>query len=250
MWVDEEFNFKDKELEFVRLLLEDDNKRKAREQAKQAPPVLPKMTSDGVENAVKESEYDDELEKWKQAMNGNTHSEECPPGCAGDHSAERAIFEKTNAEKLKAVTILKNEGNELFKTGEYAQACLSYRRGLVFLDYTFPESFEETQEFKTLEIALCMNLAAAKEKQFLFSEALIFAKRASQRDPGNPKAWFRIGTSFLGLDRYEDAEVSLKKALSLAPGDPGIQAQLRTLDVRKSEYAKREKEMARRIVNQ
>ena len=243
----------DKEREYVRLLVGDYERRKAAEAAKiPAPRMAPKISDDKIKNSINLSEHEDELEQWKQHMTGSTphvHSGGCPPGCNGDHSAERAIFEKPTEEKLRAVKLLKDEGNEFFKSSEYAQAGLCYRKGLVFLDYTFPDTEPEEEEFKNLEIALCLNLAAAKDKQKLFSEAVIFAQRATNKDPENPKGWFRLGLARLGLDEYDAADQALNRALSLAPGDAAIVQSIRTLSERKADYAKREKAMAKRIVN-
>ena len=242
----------EKEREFVSLLLADQGNRKSKEAAKNPAPVAPKITDDKITNITNASEHEDELERWKRAMTGSStpvHDGPCPPGCMGDHSAERAIFEKTTAEKLRAVKLLKAEGNELFNNSEFAQSCLSYRKGLIFLDYTFPDTETEEDEFKSLEVVLCLNLAAAKEKQNLFTESLHFAQRAAKNDPQNPKAWFRAGLARLGLAEYNAAEEALNRAKSLAPGDALILQALRTLAERKAEYAKREKAMAKKIVS-
>ena len=52
-------------------------------------------------------------------------------GCAQDHQAEIAIYEKSTEEKTAGADRFREEGNEAFKKKNYGLAAVFYRKALV-----------------------------------------------------------------------------------------------------------------------
>ena len=60
-------------------------------------------------------------------------------------------------------------------------------------------------------------------------EGVRLVDRTIERDPSNPNAWRVRAMGLVRLERREDAIASVRRALELAPGDPGLVEALRAL---------------------
>jgi Flp pilus assembly protein TadD len=60
-------------------------------------------------------------------------------------------------------------------------------------------------------------------------EGVRLVDRTIAVDAQNPNAWRVRAMGLVRLERREDAIASVKRALELAPGDPGLQEALRAL---------------------
>jgi tetratricopeptide (TPR) repeat protein len=265
-----------KENEFGRLILEDFevSQKKIRMQNKRpdfdakkdlsSQPKYPEFIDTSASRKFEEILANEEKEEKKLAYESaqkkaaswcpldHEHGPNCekPPslGCAGNHSAEIAIYEKSTPEKLLAIKTFKSVGNDLFKEGNYGQAAVEYRRGIVYLDYTFPETDEETEEADTLKVQLFLNLSICKEKLEDFHESITLAQRVLSMDKRNSKAYFRIGTAKLCLDDFEGAKLAFKTALEISPNDSAVISKLQEISRKEKIYAEKSKELAKKII--
>ena len=58
----------------------------------------------------------------------------------------------------------------------------------------------------------------------LHERALSAFRRALERQPGSARAWRQMGSTLLGLGRDDEAFEAIRRALELAPEDPGVLA--------------------------
>ncbi|GAB66395.1 hypothetical protein PCYB_091810, partial [Plasmodium cynomolgi strain B] len=112
-------------------------------------------------------EENDELEEEEQkqkskAQENKQHFLSSRNPCTHDHSKERQLYEKESKEKIKASNAFNEEGKKAFYEKNYKLACVYFRKGLIQLDYSFPDSEQEQCEQSRLEINLHLNLAITK----------------------------------------------------------------------------------------
>lgn len=55
---------------------------------------------------------------------------------------------------------------------------------------------------------------------------LTAAKQMVEENPGDHRAWIRLGHSYFDLDQYENAIAAYTKALSISPDDPDVMTDL------------------------
>mmetsp|Transcript_4831 Transcript_4831/g.9026 ORF Transcript_4831/g.9026 Transcript_4831/m.9026 type:complete len:248 (+) Transcript_4831:367-1110(+) len=154
---------------------------------------------------------DDEPEEQKQAK------EMLKSMCSQDHRKERQLFERTTAEKLQASNLFKKQGNDSYKEQNYSLAALHYRKAMLQLDYTFPDTPEEQKQFDELNLSLALNMAAAKWFLQEYDEVLNMAHLALKQNPDHPKALYRTAQVHIARDQFEEASTVLKRLLTLTP---------------------------------
>jgi len=167
-----------------------------------------------------------------------------------DHSHERRIFDKSTSEKLKAIRLFRAEGNEHFKTKSYDEAVLSYKRAMLYLDYSFAENDSEDMELDTERLKCHINLAAAYIEIEMFDEAVNQCRLALKIDPDCVKAHFRMGLAHLKKGELENAQISLYAALKRGSSQGRetinvIEAAIRELNVKMREYRRRSADIAK-----
>ena len=82
-------------------------------------------------------------------------------GCGShDKSAERRVNDMSMTEKLTHMGKFKEEGNSLYEEGQYARAAIKYKRSLIYFEYCFPESDEETKACDDIRLTCLSNSAA------------------------------------------------------------------------------------------
>jgi len=172
---------------------------------------------------------------------------------------------KTHDEKIALASTLKNEGNAFFQKAEYKKALDKYHRANLYLkgfnvggDGKANNSFtqmasagsvklsdQQTQEIKTLSVAVFLNMAACHLKVNNAERALDDCNNAINLEPNNVKALFRRGQAYLLQRDTDRAREDLEKALKLSPTDKAIQQELRKLkDMEKQQLAKQKKAFA------
>merc|ERR1712057_105379 len=114
-------------------------------------------------------------------------------------------------DKAKACS-LKDEGNKLFKAGNHLKAAGLYAKA---------------SKVDPSNHVLFSNLAAALlGTGHKFTQALAAADKALVLNPEFAKSHFRRGVALAGLEREEEAIVSLRRAVELDPANTSVPAKI------------------------
>ncbi|KAJ3216188.1 hypothetical protein HDU67_009837 [Dinochytrium kinnereticum] len=151
--------------------------------------------------------------------------------------------------KLNDARIAKEEGNQLFKAGNFALAVIAYQRGVTRLDYTWGADPSEAIEAKALKLALNLNLAAACIKTKDARIAVEAAERAIGIDEKNVKAYFRLGQARADLSQWTEAYEALAKAAMLDPTDLAIPRERMRVEKMQKEVAAKEKNLYKKMLS-
>ncbi|XP_054462059.1 sperm-associated antigen 1A [Anoplopoma fimbria] len=126
--------------------------------------------------------------------------------------ATRAVQEEVRR-KDACFTLLKREGNDLVKKGNFEEALKKY---------------SECLALKPDECALYTNRAICLLRLNRFEEAKQDCDSALQMEPGNKKAFYRRALAYKGLQDYLSASSDLQEVLHL---DPKVQEAEQELEV-------------------
>lgn len=77
---------------------------------------------------------------------------------------EREIYDKPTSEKIDNINFFKNEGNNYYKNGRYAEACYFYQKAIIYGDYTFPDNPKDTARMEQLLAQSNCNFALSNIK--------------------------------------------------------------------------------------
>lgn len=136
----------------------------------------------------------------------------------------------------------KNQGNDYFKAGDWANAERKYRRALEFVEYD--SSFNE-DEAKAAAVkcrtAVFGNLAQVLINQGKFSDALHFCNKCLETDTMNMKARFRRGKCHLATDDWEEAKKDFGFILEHEPGNADAAAALQETNQKIRAYDQKQK---------
>ncbi|EJD01923.1 uncharacterized protein FOMMEDRAFT_141145 [Fomitiporia mediterranea MF3/22] len=153
---------------------------------------------------------------------------------------------------LEIATNLKALGNTKFKAGNIEEALEKWQKAIRYLDENpeFPDDTPETtiKAYAELLGSLLLNAALAAHKtggSDKQHEAIEMTSRAIDddlplSDAEKAKAFYRRAIARVAVHEEEEAEVDLKAALALVPGDEACQRELARVQAVKK--ARREKE--------
>ena len=126
---------------------------------------------------------------------------------------------------LSTANRIKEEGNQLFRSGSYAEAVIKYSEAAAELDKIVLTSRSVTDA----RISLMSNIAFSHLKLSEWSECEAAASAVLELDPLNVKALFRRGAARRHLGKSREARADLEKAIALSPSDEAIQKELSEL---------------------
>ncbi|ETB57877.1 hypothetical protein YYC_04674 [Plasmodium yoelii 17X] len=161
--------------------------------------------------------------------------------CSHDHSKERQLYEKKSTEKIKASNIFNEHGKIAFNEKNYKLACLYFRKGLIQLDYSFPENKEEQDKQNDLEIKLHLNMALTYLNMSDYYNCINECSMVLNLDKNNVKAFYRKGQAYMSLDLYSKAKEEFKKVEKIEPNDKNIKKSLLELERKILIYDKKKK---------
>lgn len=193
------------------------------------------------EKCIQLEEEEEEEEKLNKI---NPHSQN---PCSHDHSKERQLYEKNTADKLSASNAFNEEGKRAFYEKNYKLACIFFRKGIIQLDYCFPETEKETEEYTKLEINLHLNMALAKFHMKKYYDCINDCTTVLNLDKNNAKAYYRKGQAYMCLDLYKEAKEYFLKAMDLNANDDNVKKSLLTLKKKVEIYNKRNKNVYSKI---
>ncbi|EZG55286.1 TPR repeat protein [Gregarina niphandrodes] len=157
-----------------------------------------------------EGEVEDDTSKYFKASSAIQ-------GCAHDRSKERALFERPNDEKLMMANRFRFAGNDKFKAKDFEQAACCYLRGIIQLEYTFPDTPSEEARYNEIKLACHLNMAAAKFNQDDYTECFVQCGNALRVDPVCAKARFRQGQCHVAWCEYTKAQKAFLEAKEMNP---------------------------------
>lgn len=134
----------------------------------------------------------------------------------GDDAEDHDFRKLKKADRMRLVMKNKDEGNELFKGGNYRPAAARYHKALTHTAKFFDLSKEDETEVESLKKTLHLNLASCYLKLENWEQALRNCEDALHIDPLNVKALFRRSQYFEHKKDFERALTDVKKCQELA----------------------------------
>ncbi|KAJ2999404.1 cytochrome P450 monooxygenase 9 [Globomyces sp. JEL0801] len=132
-----------------------------------------------------------------------------PPKIPGDSilifKVELSTADLTIAEKLSRASVLKDEGNTLFKTQKFDDALKTYKQAADLLSNTFGAESDESEQIKNLKINLYSNLAAVYLKIKDGLHASEYSQKVLDIDSTHSKAIFRLAQSKVLMNEFDNA---------------------------------------------
>ena len=156
----------------------------------------------------------------------------------------REIHELSAFEKLEEAAKRKEAGNSAFSAGDVKTACEEWSYGTRCLDsellgldpdtphggakpsWEEPLTEEQVKLLRSLKVSLPANKAMAELKLGDFYSCIKSATEALKHDSSHVKCLFRRGCAKSQVGDFEEARDDLKKALTFAPSDAAIKAEL------------------------
>jgi tetratricopeptide (TPR) repeat protein len=199
----------------------------------------------GLTNYKKWEEFKDteESEEQKKAQ------EYIKTMCSQDHRKEIELYERPTKEKLIACAQFKTQGNDAFKQQNYSLAALFYRKGLLQLDYTFPDVKEEEKEFKELEIALHLNMGIAKYFLEELDECLTHVGQVLKQNPDHPKALYRKALVYYKRDLLTESRELVMKIIGENPKNQEARELLSEIEKKQGNYKIRQKQVFKAMLD-
>ncbi|SCM20776.1 peptidyl-prolyl cis-trans isomerase, putative [Plasmodium chabaudi adami] len=191
------------------------------------------------ENCIKEIEAEEEEKKSIEEKKNRFLNNRNP--CSHDHSKERQLYEKNSTEKIKASNVFNEQGKKAFHEKNYKLACLYFRKGLIQLDYSFPEDKKEQDEQNELEIKLHLNMALTNLHMADYYNCISECSTVLNLDKNNVKAFYRRGQAYMSLDLYSKAKEEFQKVEKIDPHDKNIKKSLLELERKILIYDKKKK---------
>jgi tetratricopeptide (TPR) repeat protein len=169
--------------------------------------------------------------------------------CSQDHRKEIKLYERPTKEKLQASGQFKVQGNDAFKQKNYSLAALFYRKGLLQLDYTFPDNKEEEKTFQELEISLHLNMSIAKFYLDEWDECLNHVGQVLKHQPNNIKALYRKASVLFKRDLLQESKEILIKVLSESPKNQEACELLQEIEKKWDNYKEKQKKMFKVMID-
>ncbi|GAB2249057.1 hypothetical protein Droror1_Dr00012416, partial [Drosera rotundifolia] len=139
--------------------------------------------------------------------------------------------------KIEMAEKKKEEGNALFKAGEYVKASQRYEKGAKLSESV---SNEEKNQSKALKISCKLNNAACKLKLKDFKQVEKLCTKVLELDSRNVKAFYRRAQAYIQLFELEKAEIDIRKALEIEPDNREVKLKYKALKDKVKECNKKD----------
>ncbi|TDH68519.1 hypothetical protein CCR75_000479 [Bremia lactucae] len=155
------------------------------------------------------------LEKQLEQESQKAEAERQADGGDEDHD----IRKLKKPERMRMVVKNKEEGNELFRDGNYKHAAARYVKALTHASKFFDLSEADKEEVNSIKLSLYLNLAQCYLKMEINSKVVANCNEALILDPKNVKALYRRAVAYEKENKVEQAADDVKAALRIAPQD-------------------------------
>jgi tetratricopeptide (TPR) repeat protein len=180
---------------------------------KEGVSVILEMYTSAVANEKHQLER--QLERDAQLAEEERQQQREGDGEEEDHDTRKL----KKADRMRLVVKNKDEGNELFKGGNFRPAAARYHKALTHIAKFFDLSPEDQVEVAALKLSLYLNLSQCYIKLENWDNALRNVEDALAIDSNNSKAIFRRATVLEAKKDYEKALKDFKRAEELTPQD-------------------------------
>ncbi|XP_076902292.1 peptidyl-prolyl cis-trans isomerase FKBP62-like isoform X2 [Bidens hawaiensis] len=153
---------------------------------------------------------------------------------------DKESWDMNTQEKIEAAGKKKEEGNLWFKAGKYLKASKRYEKAAKYIEYDTSFSDEEKKQAKTLKVSCNLNNAACKLKLKDYKQAEKLCTKVLESDSGNVKALYRRAQAYIHLADLYLAEIDIKKALEIEPGNRDVKLEYKVLKEKMREYNKKD----------
>eukprot|EP00743_Colponemidia_sp_Colp-15_P000545 GILK01000612.1.p1 GENE.GILK01000612.1~~GILK01000612.1.p1 ORF type:complete len:487 (-),score=107.14 GILK01000612.1:186-1595(-) len=151
-------------------------------------------------------------------------------------------WDMSSAEKVAAGAAAKEEGNTLFKAGNFTRAADKYNEAVDFVDFVEGDA-EEKKAISSLKLSSHLNLASCYLKTENFTQAVDNCTKALKLDATNTKALYRRGVARMHLGLFDESKADLYEAARRDPQNREIRAEIDRL-AKKTEEARRKEKQA------
>ena len=151
---------------------------------------------------------------------------------------------------MNAIRLFRGEGNAHFQTKSYQEALISYKRALLYLDYSFADTDLEEEELEAERLKCHINLGAVYLELEMWDEAVNHCRLALKIDPDCVKAHYRKGLAHLKKGDLDQAQADLYAALRRGSAQGRetihvIETAIRELNVKWRDYRRKSTEIAK-----
>ncbi|KAH9373434.1 AH receptor-interacting protein-like [Haemaphysalis longicornis] len=162
---------------------------------------------------------------------------------------EKDVWAMTAEERLGAVPVLKEQGNQCFQSGDMDTAMEKYREALEHVENLLlrekPRE-EEWNELQKMKVPLLLNYSQCLLNRGEFYEVIRHTSEVLEQDPDNAKALFRRAKAHFGSWNPDECRADL---LRLQQVDPTLSKVVRTeLKKLEEEERKKKKEDSAKLV--
>ncbi|KAL0486141.1 peptidyl-prolyl cis-trans isomerase [Acrasis kona] len=138
----------------------------------------------------------------------------------------------TEAERTQKASNKKEDGNLYFSQKEYKLAMKEYYIAYHLISCDRSELLE----------TLLLNISACCIPLSLYDQGIHYCTRTLELDPNNIKAYYRRSTCYMKKQQYEEAQMDIVQALSIAPTNQALikqQATIKTLQTKQDQQERR-----------
>ena len=153
----------------------------------------------------------------------------------------------TDKEKTAAIPVLKEEGNALYRAGEYHKAADKYFEALSYLEEMIVKEKPQSGEWNSIQekkVPLLLNFAQCKLLMEDFVEAIRHTTSVLEFDGTNVKALYRRAKAHAACWDVEEAKTDFAEVVRLDPSlSKSVEKELKVLAerVREQDIADKEK---------
>lgn len=148
---------------------------------------------------------------------------------------------------MRLVKKNKEEGNELFKGGNFEHAIVRYVKALGHCAKFYDCNENDRKEIDEIKLSLYLNLSLCYIKINAIDKAYENTKEALKLDPDNIKAMYRQAMCLEKKNELNEAKKLLNKILKITPDDKATQQLMKTVEFKLSKQLKKEKNLAKKM---